>query len=259
MVMSIEKCCKIVMMRTCYYLVDMFKDYKKHFRSSTTLFCFSPPVMLATFLIEVIGAVYTFLRYKVNHATRIIIAVLICLGVFQLAEYLICEVPMLPGLTWSRIGYVAITLLPPLGASLAMAIAAKRSLLAQIVLYFAAACFIGYFLFAEGALGVGVCAGNYVIFESINSQFLYGVYYYGLLATTVVCCLAWARSLKDEAARSALVWLAVGYLLFMLPTTTVNLMDRSTIGAIPSIMCGFAVLLAIVLIFAVLPKVARKR
>jgi len=215
--------------------------------------------MIATFFIEIIGAIYAFIRYKSTPITRLIIVILICLGTFQLAEFLICEAPALPGFTWARIGHVAITLLPPLGILLAMHIASRHSRVARVILYIAAIGFTAYFLFDDNALGMHTCAGNYVIFESINSQLLYGMYYYGLLSTNIFYSFSWAREANDAKVRSALNWLAVGYLAFILPTTTINLVEPSTIQAIPSIMCGFAVIFALILIFAVLPKVAQPR
>ena len=53
---------------------------------------------------------------------------------------------------------------------------------------------------------------------------------------------------------SALKWLISGYVAFILPTTIVNIVNPSTIEGIPSIMCGFAVLMAIVLIGFVAPR-----
>ena len=64
---------------------------------------------------------------------------------------------------------------------------------------------------------------------------------------------------KNQMKISALNWLAVGYLSFILPTTFVNLVNPATIEGIPSIMCGFAVLLAIVLIGFVAPLALEKR
>ncbi|MCL2085769.1 hypothetical protein FWH09_02450 [Candidatus Saccharibacteria bacterium] len=229
-------------------------------RFSKTFWCFSPPVMLATFFIETFGAVYVFLRYKNTQITRIIIALLFCLGIFQLAEYFICEGGIaLPGLVWARIGYVAITLLPPLGISLAMAIARKRSRTGQVALYVIATGFIMYFLFVKNALVAEICAGNYVIFESNHSHIHYGLYYYSLLMVGVWMCFNWAREAKEKNVRSALTWLGGGYLAFMLPTALVNIVEPATLAAIPSIMCGFAVVLALVLIFKVAPKVCEKR
>ena len=64
---------------------------------------------------------------------------------------------------------------------------------------------------------------------------------------------------KNQTKISALNWLAAGYLSFILPTTFVNLVNPETIEGIPSIMCGFAVLLAIILIGFVAPLTLEKR
>ena len=45
----------------------------------------------------------------------------------------------------------------------------------------------------------------------------------------------------------------------MVPTTLVNIVDPSTIAGIPSIMCGFAVLMAIFLSGKVLPQYHENR
>ena len=55
------------------------------------LYCFSPAVMLATLTIEIILAIYTFWKYKLNAVTKIVIMLLICLALFQWAEYNVCE------------------------------------------------------------------------------------------------------------------------------------------------------------------------
>ena len=45
----------------------------------------------------------------------------------------------------------------------------------------------------------------------------------------------------------------------MVPTTAVNLVSPATIDGIPSIMCGFAVLLAIALVAGVAPRILKSR
>lgn len=47
--------------------------------------CFSPPVMITTFVVEITGALVVYWRYKTNKAQRLIISLLVCLGTFQLA------------------------------------------------------------------------------------------------------------------------------------------------------------------------------
>ncbi|MBC7746791.1 hypothetical protein H7Y40_02295, partial [Pedobacter sp.] len=161
--------------------------------------------MIATFLLEFFGAIYAIIRYKMDRVGFITVLILTCLSVFQIAEYMICEVINLPGLTWARIGYVAITLLPPLGISLMMAIANKKSLITQLILYFVAGSFIVYFLFIAHALTNQVCSGNYVIFTaSEDISKIYGLYYYGLLAITVFFSFQWTHHVKSVGRQKAL-------------------------------------------------------
>ena len=66
------------------------------------LYCFSPAVMLATLTIEIILAIYTFWKYKLNAVTKIVIMLLICLALFQWAEYNVCEgAILLDNLGWA--------------------------------------------------------------------------------------------------------------------------------------------------------------
>jgi hypothetical protein len=224
------------------------------------MFCFSPPVMLATLILEVALAIYTVWRYKWNNTIRLVATMLVFLATFQLAEYMVCQVTNFEPLFWSRVGYVAITLLPPLGIHLAyeLAGAKKRPLLP--VAYGAAALFVLFFAFVSGALGAQACLGNYVIFETApGSSWLYTGYYYGLLLLGVGLCYKLAKGLKHKGRRHALAGLAIGYCTFLIPTTLVNLLDHSTIAGIPSIMCGFAVLLALTLALWILPLVGKKK
>lgn len=210
--------------------------------------------------IEFIGALYVALRYRLNSVGRLVVLVLVFLGIFQLAEYLICEATGLPGLTWARIGYVSITMLPPLGISLAMAIAGKKSLPVQIGMYAACAAFIGYFGLVGHSLTGQVCEGNYVIFTSQpGAMFWYAVYYYGLLTISTTLSLVWANAAKNIKTKRALRGLAVGYLIFIIPTIAVGLISPSARQAIPSVMCGFAVMLAIALLTLVMPNAGLQR
>ena len=219
------------------------------------LYCFSPPVMIATFLIEIFLAAYTVIRYRMNSITRVSTAVFVSLAIFQLAEYNVCEGAWgIDSAGWARLGYVAITLLPPLGIHLVAKIAGDTRRWPYYMAYGAGVLFSAYFLFATNGITAGACLGNYVIFEQGHgTSRLYGVYYYGLL----VAGICYAFMLSKQVAphiQKALHTLMAGYALFMVPTTLVNIVDPSTTAGIPSIMCGFAVLLAIVLAGAVLPN-----
>lgn len=219
------------------------------------LYCFSPLVMLVTFIIEIGLAIYVVARYKMTPVTRLAAVLLIGLATFQWAEYNVCEGSWgLDSLTWARIGYVAITLLPPLGIHLATVIAGQKQRGLVAGSYALAALFSVYFLFVGHGMQGSECMGNYVIFDVAKWTIIpYALYYYGLLIVAVAYSL-WASQGKAKRTKFALYSLAAGYAAFIIPTTAVNIVDPSTIAGIPSIMCGFAVIMAIVLAGFVVPN-----
>jgi len=223
------------------------------------MFCFSPPVMLATFAIEICLAGYMMWRYTLNRVSRLVVTMFGFLAIFQLAEYMVCGGMGMSANTWARIGYVSITMLPPLGVHLAYALAGKKNRAVVTGTYVAAAGFMSYFLLASDVFMGSQCLGNYVIFQlGTSAAHLYTIYYYGLLLFTIGLSFQFANSAEDKAKRALHAFIA-GYVLFMLPTTVVNTVSPSTIAGIPSIMCGFAVLLALVVSFWVMPLVGEQR
>lgn len=225
-------------------------------RYSDKLFCFSPPVMIATFGIEIIFAIYTIWRYKLDRVSRLVVALLVLLATFQFIEYNICRGA---SIEWARYGFVAITLLPPLGIHLASTLASKSNKLLLTLAYGSAAVFAGFFLWSS-AITNQVCGGNYIIFDMHPSVgFFYGVYYYGWLFVGTLISLLWSKEVKKKGIKRALQALMAGYLLLLFPTTTANLLEPGTIAAIPSVMCGFAILLAFVLVFWIMPPAGQKR
>jgi hypothetical protein len=230
----------------------MFKQYKNK------VFCFSPPVMLATFLIEFSLAAYTLWRYKMTTLTKLVFVTLVALGTFQLAEYMLCGGLGLTNIQWARVGYGAITLLPALGIHILVTIAGKKAPYILTAAYGSMAVFLGFYLMAESAVTLNQCAANYAVFKSYKDMSLpFGFYYYGWLL--IGTFLAWRWGEKQPKQRKALNAMAIGYMAFILPTTTVNIIDSTTISAIPSIMCGFAVIFAIVLVAKVLPSTSKDR
>lgn len=212
--------------------------------------------MLATFMIEIGLAVYVTWRYSLTNITKLAVAILFFLAVFQLAEYNVCEGAFgLDSLTWSRLGYVAITMLPPLGFHLAARIAGEKRYGMITAAYVSAGLFAAFFALSGHGMTSSACLGNYVIFKTAPAAApLYTAYYYGWLIAGTTYSLYMARKQAKPHYASALRALAFGYLAFVIPTTAVNVIDPSTIAGIPSIMCGFAVILAIMLAGEVLPQ-----
>lgn len=233
----------------------------KSHNSSTTLLCFSPAVMLVTFLIEIVFAGYIAWRYIMTSTTRLVISILVCLATFQGAEYMLCGGLGVEGGMWSQLGYSAITLLPPLGLHLAFSISSKKSFIVPVA-YGTAAIFVAYYSLATAAISGHTCYANYAVFDThagFIPSFFYGLYYYGWLVVGVFTAWYLAGKTQKQAVRRALYALAIGYLAFMAPTTAFNLIDPSTVAGIPSIMCGFAVVLAFVLVGKVAPEAIRQK
>ncbi len=223
------------------------------------LYCFSPPVMLATFIIEIGLAMYLLWRYKLDRVSRLAVAMLVMLATFQMAEYMVCGGMGVSAEGWARLGYASITILPPLGIHLVFALAGRSNRVITGTAYALSAGFMGYFLFATDVFSGSSCLGNYVIFQlgSVAAQ-MYTYYYYGLLLVGIGLALQFSGDASPVQKR-ALMAFVVGYVLFMAPTTIVNTIDPSTIAGIPSIMCGFAVILALIVAFRVMPLVGKER
>jgi hypothetical protein len=227
-------------------------------KRNTTLYCFSPPVMLATFAIETGLFIYVLLHYKMSILTRLIAASLALLAIFQLSEYYVCHVGGSSVTLSSRLGYMAITMLPPVSIHLIKIISGKVSKYLVWLAYLSGGVFAIFFGLSSTAFASHVCAGNYAIFQ-LSSHWggIYFAYYYFWLLLGIGMGLYFSIS-ANQKAREALIYQVFGYLSFLLPTGIVNALHPETIQGIPSVMCGFAVIYALVLAFGIAPTAAKR-
>jgi hypothetical protein len=222
------------------------------------LYCFSPPVMIATFITESLLFIYTIWRYKMSTVTRLIAATLALLAIFQLAEYRVCGhtngIPMA-----SRVGFIAITMLPPVGIHLVQVIAGQKQRILSTISYAAGIAIALFFGFGAHVFTSYICAGNYAIFQLVpkrGGEFF--VYYYTLLILEICMALYFSVAASINA-RKALLYQVFGILSFLIPTGIMNAFHPATIEGIPSVMCGFAVIYAIVLVFGIEPLALQER
>jgi hypothetical protein len=225
----------------------------KIFKDARTLYCFSPAIMLATFAVEIALAVFVFVRHRVTLFGKVACLVLILLAAFQLAEYRICTTSGADPLRWSRIGFIAITLLPLAGLYLVSLVSHKPHFLR--IGYASAIAFVLYFVLVPKSITDAICGGNYIVFNTSNDLYrLYGFYYWGFLLLGIWESIEKIASLKRRTAtKKILQWLIIGYLSFMAPMGTMYLLFPVTRNAVASIMCGFALVLAFILAFKVVP------
>ncbi len=221
--------------------------------------------MLVTLIVEFSLALYTAWRYRLNTTGRLVVVTLFSLATFQVAEYHVCTAVGINATQWSRLGYVAITTLPALGIHLLYVLSRKPGRRLVVAAYATMAAFIGYFLTYSTAFIGYKCTGNYVIFQiGIGPAIAYGLYYYGWLATALFMGMRWANQLmaggsKQRARLQAVRSLIVGYLVFLVPTALANSVKPETKRGIPSIMCGFAVIFALLLALYLMPRVGQLR
>ncbi len=207
--------------------------------------------MLITFAIEIILAGYAFWRYKMTTLARLAVLMIGFLAIFQLSEFMICGGLGWNGIDWMRFGYVSITVLPPLGLHMAITLAGKKLNWLKLFAYISAGAFIYFFVFVTKSLNGVDCLPNYAVFHVHQAlTYLYGLYYWGWLIMSSMLALIWAL---NSPHKRQLRMLTLGYAVFIIPTTIANIVNPYTISGIPSIMCGFAVLMAIIIVTGVLP------
>lgn len=234
-------------------------------RSPTQFNCFSPPVMVATMIVEVSLAVYTVWRYKLNNLVRLVTVMLVGLAVFQLAEYFVCTGFGAMAVPWSRVGFVAITALPPLGLHIMHQLAGKPQRRLVNTAYATMAAYMVLFLVTPEIFVGHVCTGNYVIFQfTANITGLYTVYYFGWILTGIGLGFKWANELMAKGKSKlrqleSVQGLILGYLIFLIPSAISMIVRPDARRGIPSVLCGFAVLLAFTLTAYILPRAAERR
>jgi hypothetical protein len=215
--------------------------------------------MIATFIIETGLMLYTLYRYRMTPLTRIISATLFFLALFQLSEFTVCGATTMSADLWSRIGFIAITMLPPLGIHLISEVTKRVSPWLVGLAYSTGAALAIIFSLSGPAFNGHVCAGNYAIFQlAPHLGGVFFAYYYGWLLLGIGLSLYFSVR-ATMAIRKVLVYQVFGYLSFLLPTGIVNALNPQTIAGIPSVMCGFAVIYAIVLVFGIVPLMLQKR
>ena len=221
--------------------------------------------MLATLVIELALGVYALWRYKLDMVTKLVVLCVFVLAIFQISEYNVCVGHGLSASDWSRLGYAAITALPPLGLHILHVLAAKPKRRLVIASYMTMVGFIIYFLTYHAAFTGFQCTGNYVIFQiGVRPAIAYGLYYYGWLFIAMGLGLRWANQLIKQGKHvygqlQTVRALIVGYLVFLVPTALAYSVSPATRRGIPSIMCGFAVLFALILTLYVLPLASARR
>ncbi|MFC1802156.1 hypothetical protein ACFLY7_01820, partial [Patescibacteria group bacterium] len=159
----------------------MFKSFFKllNKEKGSKLCCFTPEVMVATFVVESLMALYVFVRYKISKFVFLNIIILILLAVFQLAEFFICRGSN--EFFWLKSGFVSITFLPIVGLHLMTTIYKEDTNILRLG-YLASIFITAFFIFLPKSLIDPICGGNYIIFYTTSKlRWFYTFYYFSIL------------------------------------------------------------------------------
>jgi hypothetical protein len=121
--------------------------------------------------------------------------------------------------------------------------------------YVLASLFVLWMILETKPIEVLACTGRYVAFQLSDPLSHVYLYYYVMSLAAGVILILWNLRQRTRQMRP-LVWLLVGYLSFILPTMYVYQYIFQTRKSFSSVLCGFAIIMAVILVGKILPAVA---
>lgn len=218
--------------------------------SGTTFFCFTPLVSFFTFVVEFAFALYVFFKYRPTSFSKLCVLVLICLGLFQLSEFLVCTTPYTDFSI--KMGYVAITLLPALGLHIINTLTHRWKALVYVS-YVYVILLVGAILFIPQVAILPTCNPNYVSYE-VNPTFSFFHWLYYVTAMIIGIFLLTYAIVKHIGDKKQEKWMIISYLVFIIPSLILLYVNVIENTALPSVMCGFAIITAIIFVFIIIPR-----
>lgn len=217
---------------------------------------YSPLLAIITGILEFAAGGWVFLvpgrgRKRILYPTGLI---LLLLAGYQFAEVTVCSKP--GAKLFTQMAYFNITWLPPIGLWLLSQISRPKMRwlkYAALIDVAAAAGLMAWIVAAPQVITKSVCQtviARYYLGSSFDLA--YGIFYQSGLTLLIFGSAAGMASTEDPVLRKHWANVQVGILAFVLPALYVRLMTRDELNLLPSVMCHFALLLAVSLFFLVL-------
>ena len=209
---------------------------------------YSPILSIITALFEISVAVWALLgagRKKIIYTGS---AILLLLAAYQILEVVICTVPH-SSIFFSRLAFIVITWLPPAGILLILLLfpIKTKTIYWFTGLMFTLALLISIWLLIDkNFVTKSVCTVIFARYSNPMPQFIIygGFYHLGMLGMLFLSAYG-VMICKDHKPRLLLGQILLGSLAFILPSLITVIAVPYTRGALPSIMCHYALLLAI--------------
>lgn len=211
---------------------------------------YSPVLALVTGIYEVAIAVWALRGTGERRVLRVTALILALLGTYQFLEVLICANPAAAGFL-PRLAFITVTWLPPLG----LVLIARLSRPQLRTFHVSATCMLAagagmvlWILADQSFATASVCSAVYARYAHVAPRFMiYGVFYWlGLFGMVALSGYGILRS-EDAHQKQLLQQVFYGTVGFVLPSVVISHFAPATRGALPSIMCHFALILALFL------------
>jgi hypothetical protein len=214
---------------------------------------YSPILAVATAAFEIVVAGWAFTsRSKVESRAiiRTTTAILLLLAGYQLAEVAICADVAAAGFL-PRLAFIIVTWLPPLGLLLVAQLRSPRSRVLRGSAHgmlAAAAGIVVWIVVDRSFASASVCNAVYAHYAHAMPRFLAYAWFYWLgLAGMVLFSGHGAVTCRDARRRQQLTQVFAGTTGFVALSMLTSQFVPPAQGALPSIMCHFALLLAVCL------------
>lgn len=211
---------------------------------------YSPVLSTLTAIFEIVAAVYALIgpgRRPIIHATA---AILLILAAYQILEMVICMMPethpFLP-----HLAFIVITWLPPTGLLLINRIKSRTSRAMNVfvsMMYGLAVIIILWISLDKHFVTETICTIVFARYSNPVSQYvLYCIFYWMGLLCMIILSATGIKSERNLHLRNLQKQVLIGTASFIIPSIiTLQFMPEKE-GAAPSILCHFALLLAIFL------------
>ncbi len=209
--------------------------------------CFAPYVSISTFTIEFLLAFYFLLTKPKDRLHQVVALLTLLLGVYQLNEFLICTTQQ--GV-FTRLAMITTAILPAIGISLALIMARKRiGYYWHLLIYVPAAFFIVMFSVIRPYADSAVCRTVFIEYPGTGllGDF-YGLYYLVYIAGAAILFYLFSQQAKRKEEKIILNLGMLGMGIFTIPTFIFLIFLPAFKTQFPSVLCEFALLLAIELI-----------
>jgi hypothetical protein len=210
--------------------------------------CFSPYISLSIFLIEFFLAVFFFIKNPRDKLNRFIALLSFFLGFYQLSEFFIC---VSGNNLFTRLAMATTAVLPVLGIFYALVMWKKKiNVFFKTLILLPTVFFIVMFSLPITFKESAICSTIFIQYPSngLISSF-YGLYYLVYLFGAAVLFYFSATTAKSKYKRRLYYFGMLGMFIFTVPTFIFLIFLPQFKVQFPSVLCEFALLLAIEFIF----------